>query len=207
MDEQDIAAIYKEISAPIPIRPKISSDYLENLRLKFLDTRSTQQLETPAALTQLPSTDDSVPVATAKPNSMQELTLTDFEQLIYANALAKRPSEAEQAFNLMEKYNIKPSVRSVNHLMDAYANTNHLEETIAAFKRLDELDLKPDIYSYGSLIKAFVSSKRLDDAFIIFEKMKKTSMVPSQVRKKELVSVRVCIRSLTFFFVYVANFC
>jgi pentatricopeptide repeat protein len=67
--------------------------------------------------------------------------------------------------------------------MDAYANTNNLEETITTFKRIDEFGLKPDIFSYGSLIKAFVINKRLDDAFIIFEKMKKTSMVPSQVKK------------------------
>lgn len=67
--------------------------------------------------------------------------------------------------------------------MDAYANSNNLEQTIATFKRLDQLNLKPDIFSYGSLVKAFVSNKRLDDAFVIFEKMKKTSMIPSQVNE------------------------
>lgn len=71
--------------------------------------------------------------------------------------------------------------------MDAYANNNQLEETIATFKRLDEMNLKPDIFTYGSLIKAFVTNKRLDDAFVIFEKLKKTVMVPSQVKKKKKV--------------------
>lgn len=41
-------------------------------------------------------------VASAAPTGLSDLTLTDFEQLIYANALAKRPKEAEQAFELME---------------------------------------------------------------------------------------------------------
>ncbi|GAA5812362.1 hypothetical protein MFLAVUS_005814 [Mucor flavus] len=191
VDEQDIAAIYKEISAPIPIRPKISPDYLENLRLKFLDTRSTEQLQTPVTVSQLTSGEpvtqiNDQPIVAAP--TMQDLTLTDFEQLIYANALAKRPKEAEQAFELMEKYNVTPSIRSVNHLMDAYANTNNIEQTISTFKRLDELNLKPDIYSYGSLIKAFVASKRLEDAFIIFEKMKKTAMIPSQPIFANLIS-------------------
>lgn len=92
------------MAAPIPIRPKISSDYLEKLRIRFLDTRSNEQLETPVSVAQLASgdavtqTNENVPA----PTGFQDLTLTDFEQLIYANALAKRPIEAEQAFNLME---------------------------------------------------------------------------------------------------------
>lgn len=146
-------------------------------------------MQTPVSVSQLSSgepvtqTNDQ-PIVAAP--TMQDLTLIDFEQLIYANALAKRPKEAEQAFDLMEKYNVTPSIRSVNHLMDAYANTNNIEQTISTFKRLDELNLKPDIYSYGSLIKAFVASKRLEDAFIIFEKMKKTAMIPSQVKKEKI---------------------
>ncbi|KAG2198421.1 hypothetical protein INT47_008998, partial [Mucor saturninus] len=190
IDEQDIALIYNELAAPMPIRPKISSDYLEKLKIKFLDTRSNEQLETPVPVAQLTSgnsvtqTDDNVPA----PTGLQDLTLTDFEQLIYANALAKRPIEADQAFNLMEKYNVTPSVRSVNHLMDAYANCNDLEQTIATYKKLDQLDLKPDIFSYGSLVKAFVANKRLDDALVIFEKMKKTSMIPSQPIFANLIS-------------------
>lgn len=88
----------------MPIRPKISSDYLEKLRIRFLDTRSNEQLGTPVSVGQLGSggvvtqVDDNVPT----PTGLQDLTLTDFEQLIYANSLAKRPMEAEQAFNLME---------------------------------------------------------------------------------------------------------
>lgn len=88
----------------MPTRPKISSDYLEKLKIKFLDTRSNEQLETALPVAQLTSgksvtqTDHNI----STPAGFQDLTLTDFEQLIYANALAKRPIEAEQAFNLME---------------------------------------------------------------------------------------------------------
>ncbi len=47
------------------------------------------------------TTDTNVPNTTAT-SSIQDISLTDFEQLIYANALTKRPTEAQQAFNLME---------------------------------------------------------------------------------------------------------
>lgn len=157
-----------------------------------MDTR--QQLQDQhAAVAQLPG--DDVPLvekSTDAPTAMEDaastttnvhnLNVQDFEQLIYANALAKRPLEAEMAFDLMTTYGLTPSLRSANHLMDAFANANNLEQTIATFKRIAELDLEPDVFTYGILIKAFVVNKRLDDAFVLFEKMKNSSIIPSQVR-------------------------
>lgn len=92
------------------MRPKISSDYLENLRVKFLDTRNHQLENTSAVTAQLASSSSTADAATTKeiPAIPDEkpptagFSVQDFEQLIYANALAKRADEAEQAFNLME---------------------------------------------------------------------------------------------------------
>lgn len=153
-----------------------------------MDTR--QQIEQQhAAVAQLPGNapvekpnDSPATIPTDSASNIRNLNVQDFEQLIYANALAKRPLEAEKAFDLMTTYKITPSLRSINHLMDAYANTNDLEHTIATFKRVDELGLKPDIFTYGTLVKAFVINKRLDDAFVLFEKMKDSSIIPSQVK-------------------------
>ncbi|KAK4516309.1 uncharacterized protein ATC70_011279 [Mucor velutinosus] len=197
VNEEDIASVYKELAAPIPVKPKISSDYLEKLRIKFLDTRQQQQQiggdQQAALLAQLPSdasaeTSKDAPTTTTTAETVQSLTVQDFEQLIYANALAKRPVEAEKAFDLMTSYNITPSLRSVNHLMDAYASAKDVEKTVATFKKLDELGMKPDIYTYGTLVKAFVTNKRLDDAFVIFEKMKDASIIPSQPIFSNLIS-------------------
>ncbi|CAO3628432.1 unnamed protein product [Mucor fragilis] len=198
VNEEDIASIYKELAAPIPVKPKISNDYLEKLRIKFLDTRQQQQQigqdQQAALLTQLPSdataeASKDAPATTATTAELvQNLSVQDFEQLIYANALAKRPVEAEKAFDLMTSYNITPSLRSVNHLMDAYASANNVEQTVATFKKLDQLGMKPDIYTYGTLVKAFVTNKRLDDAFVIFEKMKDASIIPSQPIFSNLIS-------------------
>ncbi|KAG1113067.1 hypothetical protein G6F42_014564 [Rhizopus arrhizus] len=195
VDEEDIASIYKELAAPIPVKPKISTDYLEKLRIKFLDTRQQQQIGEDQQLAQLPSDthveaskDAPATTATTTAETAGHLSIQDFEQLIYANALAKRPLEAEKAFDLMTSYNITPSLRSVNHLMDAYANTNNVEQAVATFKRVDQLGLKPDIFTYGTLVKAFVTNKRLDDAFVIFEKMKDASIIPSQPIFSNLIS-------------------
>ncbi|CEP14998.1 hypothetical protein [Parasitella parasitica] len=199
IDEQDVASIYKELSAPTPVKPKISADYLAKLRIKFLDTRHLEEQH--SAVAQLPSSDaatekssDSLiadtttTAATDASSNGFNLSVQDFEQLIYANALAKRPLEAEKAFDLMATYNIVPSLKAVNHLMDAYANTNNVEQTIATFKRLDDLNLKPDVFTYGALVKAFVIHKRLDDAFVVFEKMKNSSIIPSQPIFSSLIS-------------------
>ncbi|CEG74377.1 hypothetical protein RMATCC62417_09607 [Rhizopus microsporus] len=132
---------------------------------------------------QLPSSEkvvDTKLTSTEEKSSMQDYTVQDFESLIYANAITKRPKEAEKAFDLMQKYNILPSTRAVNHLIDAYANVNDLPQAISAFKRLRKYNLKPDIYTYSSIIKAFVASKRIDDALVIFERMKNSSIIPSQ---------------------------
>lgn len=89
----------------MPIRPKISNDYLEKLRVKFLDTRNHQieGLATPV-LTDGSFKEQPVasPTVTENDTSVGQYKLSDFENLIYVNSLAKRPQEAEQAFQLME---------------------------------------------------------------------------------------------------------
>ncbi|KAI8393268.1 uncharacterized protein BYT42DRAFT_435 [Radiomyces spectabilis] len=80
----------------------------------------------------------------------------------------------------MKDYNLQPSTKCFNHLMDAYANVKDVESVIATFKRMKEEGLKADIYTYGTLIKTFVQSSRLEDAFVIFRKMKTANMIPSQ---------------------------
>lgn len=106
VNDQDIALIYKELAAATPMRPKISTDYLENLRVKFLDTRQ-QQLQG-AAQQALPGQQvdqqQQLPVdmVTQGEKSLQDMTTEDFETLVYMNALAKRPEEAEKSIELMK---------------------------------------------------------------------------------------------------------
>ncbi|KAG1505344.1 hypothetical protein G6F47_004064 [Rhizopus delemar] len=197
--DEEIAAIYKELSAPIPTKPKISSDFLEKLSLRFLDTRS-QQLPSNKVQQLLPSgsntTNDITEQLTeqkASSSLSQNYTIKDFESLIYANSIAKRPAEAKKALELMQKYNIAPNVRSFNHLIDAYANANDLKHVISTFKKLKECGLKPDIYTYGSIIKAFVVNQRIDDAIVVFEKMKDHSIIPSQPIFANIISG--CLKS------------
>lgn len=108
MDPADIEAIYNDLAAKVPAmqqQPKIGADYLEKLRVKFLDTRPLRQLPsslealeapvqmtpentTPSNAQMSTSSTDSVPVSvetTQEKTTLQDVTVFDFEKLIYAN--------------------------------------------------------------------------------------------------------------------------
>lgn len=79
MSEDDVQALYKQVSATPQPRPKqIKSDYLENLRIKFLDTRPTLQLPEGQKTEEYALTEK----AREQPS---RLTVDDYAQLIYAN--------------------------------------------------------------------------------------------------------------------------
>ncbi|KAI8878877.1 TPR-like protein [Backusella circina FSU 941] len=188
VNDQDMTSIYKELAAATPIRPKIGTDYLENLRVKFLDTRQ-QQLRG-AAQQAFPGEQQEAPIGmvTQEEKNLQNLTIADFETLVYMNALAKRPEEAEKAIELMKKQDLVPNVKIMNHLLDAYANVNDLASCISSFKKIQDMGLEPDVYSYSGLIKAFVKSQQLEPALVIFNKMKKNNIIPSQPIFSNLIS-------------------
>ncbi|KAI9266125.1 hypothetical protein BY458DRAFT_547658 [Sporodiniella umbellata] len=184
ISDEEVAAMYKELSASTPTKPKVSSDFLANLKLRFLDTR--RQLSEGENIPKIGSsqepllqTESSV-AESSTTNSIQTYTVQDFESLIYANSIAKRPEEAQKAFDMMAQYGITPSVRTFNHLIDAFANTSDVKKVMSTFKKLKEQGLSPDMYTYATIVKAFVVSERIDDALAIFERMKVSSIVPSQ---------------------------
>ncbi|OAD68058.1 hypothetical protein PHYBLDRAFT_150730 [Phycomyces blakesleeanus NRRL 1555(-)] len=211
IDENDVLALCEEMSAKKKIQPKIRPDYLQNLRIKFLDTRPLKQKSiaaiTPAIeepLDKTSNTKDTEPVPTPvagsaseeeinlvaqpKNQALENVQINDFQDLMYANALAGRPDEAEQALQLMEKYQLKPNVQCYTHIMDAYANVRDLDNVVATFKRMQKNNLEPDIYSYSTLIKAFAQDLRLDDALVVFEKLKKSDIIPTQPVFSSLIS-------------------
>ncbi|KAI9022950.1 hypothetical protein CLU79DRAFT_834919 [Phycomyces nitens] len=202
LDEKDILALCEEMNTAKKIQPKIRPDYLQNLRIKFLDTRPLKQKAIPVLAQEAEQTLDQVSetvkdqtpkeenslVAQQEPQALENIELTDFQDLLYANALAARPEEAEQALELMKKYKIEPNVRCYTHLMDAYANAKNLNKVIGTFKRIQDNNLEPDIYSYSTLIKAFTQSLRLDNALVVFENMKKSNIIPTQPIFSSLIS-------------------
>ncbi|KAI9484952.1 hypothetical protein BDB00DRAFT_852371 [Zychaea mexicana] len=194
ISEQDVQEVYEQISAERPPRQLIAPDYLQNLRVKFLDTRqealpsNEERKEALTGETPPPSAE----LVTQQPQSLSDLSMGDFEQLIYANALAKRPKEAERALELMEECGQVPSVRCYNHLMDAYANANDVDGAIQVYKRVKE-HLVPDMYTYATLIKAFIQGSRLEDACVVFERMKRSDMIPTQPIFSNII--RGCIQA------------
>lgn len=92
--------MYAELTAPPPPRlAKVGPDYLERLRVKFLDTRPLQ-LDDPKSVKALPAKTATEQDASATDNWQQDalqiiekspktLVASDYEQLIYANVTSR----------------------------------------------------------------------------------------------------------------------
>ncbi|ORX94315.1 TPR-like protein [Basidiobolus meristosporus CBS 931.73] len=189
ISEEELSEVYESLNQPLPkprsVATKISPKFLDELGVTYLDTRSLNDTEAEEAIT------------LKNESSVLELNLKRFNQVIYANALAKRPKEAEEAFALLKESNIQPDVRTFNHLMDAYANVNQLEKVVKTFKLMEEFNIEPSIHSYGTLIKAYTRSNRVYDAFKVYDAMKLKNIVPSQPIFTTLISGCIKDKNLT----------
>lgn len=162
-------------------------------QLVYVDTRVLREMERAkmavAASVDLASVDKledrisaaSVTLETASPTSSfsPELTLAEFNHVIYANMLGGRAEEAMRTYELMRGSGIKPNQRTFANLTMAYAKAGNLDEAVAMFKKLEEEDLTPDVYSYGTLIRAYSEFDRVDDAFRVYEMMKQREVWPN----------------------------
>ncbi|CAO3674857.1 unnamed protein product [Umbelopsis ramanniana] len=192
LTEEELSQIYSELTAASErqsvMQPKISADYIENLRVKFLDTRPAAAkaiAQGSSSETSTSSETSSIIQAATQQDALtghneKIMTAKDFDQLLYANAVTKRYNEAEKLLELMPSYGVQPTTRSFNHVIDAYANVNDSENAIKVYKSLREAGAVPDIYTFGGLVKSFVNSNRIDDAFVLFEKMKSAGLVPPE---------------------------
>jgi hypothetical protein len=92
LSEEDIAKIYAEVAASAERQatnqPKISEDYLERLKVKFLDTRPVQTDAITAGNGHVAEQTNALITnsqSRAIAGESQALSVKDFEQLIYAN--------------------------------------------------------------------------------------------------------------------------
>ncbi|KAL1919752.1 uncharacterized protein VTP21DRAFT_1683 [Calcarisporiella thermophila] len=186
----DPAEVYKALTQPEQIvtatnKRRIPSDFLENLRVSFLDTHA---LRPPADLTAM-SADaglDEIKTALIEESSnvssspSASVDIQQFHKLIYANSLAKRPKEAEEALSLMVEFGLQPDARAYSHLLDAYANAHDTKGAFDVFRRMCDAGFVPDTHTYGGLIKVLLKDQRLDDAFRIYERMKREKVEATQ---------------------------
>ncbi|KAJ1826019.1 hypothetical protein LPJ56_002397 [Coemansia sp. RSA 2599] len=108
-----------------------------------------------------------------------QLTLAEFNHVIFANTVAGRIDEAMAAYELIEEAGLKPDQTTFANLTLAHAKAGDLTTAISMFKRLDEHGLEPTLYSYGTLIKAYAEFDRVDDAFRVYEAMKAREVWPN----------------------------
>ncbi|KAJ1970053.1 hypothetical protein IWQ62_000213 [Dispira parvispora] len=127
------------------------------------------------------------PVGESAPRYNANLSVKRFNQVLYANALAGRPEEAEKVLDLMKEYGMAPDARCYFHLMDAYANRNNLRGVITTLRRAEQAEIPVGIHCYGVLIKSYVRALRLDDALAVYDILKKKGIRPTQPIYTQLI--------------------
>ncbi|KAJ1728947.1 hypothetical protein LPJ61_003766, partial [Coemansia biformis] len=164
-------------------------------RLIYVNTRVVREMEEAklaviAAIdtSQIASLQDRVRVvagATADPEEglatelVPELSLAEFNHVIFANTLACRVDAAMQAFELLREAGIKPDQTTFANLTVLHAKAGDLDTAVSMFKRLESEGLEPTVYSYGTLIRAYIEFSRVDDAFRVYEMMKEREVWPN----------------------------
>ncbi|KAJ2617804.1 hypothetical protein H4S08_000184 [Coemansia sp. RSA 1365] len=108
-----------------------------------------------------------------------ELSLGEFNHVIFANALVGQVHEAKRAYDLLLEAGLKPDQTTFANLTVAHAKGGDLETAVSMFKKLESEGLEPTIYSYGTLIRAYMEFNRVDDAFRVYEMMKTREIWPN----------------------------
>ncbi|KAJ2740061.1 hypothetical protein GGI20_006006, partial [Coemansia sp. BCRC 34301] len=112
-------------------------------------------------------------------NLSADLTLAEFNHVIYANTLGGRAQEAMRAYELLRESGIKPDQATFANLTMALAKSGDLKAAVSMFKALETEGLEPNVYSYGTLIRAYMEFGRVDDSFRVYEMMKAREVWPN----------------------------
>ncbi|KAI8896912.1 hypothetical protein BC833DRAFT_658972 [Globomyces pollinis-pini] len=175
-DVIDLYSVLKQNPSQPAIGPdakyslKLDENYLNSLKLRFVDSTNefeSNLLERNSNLNQ-------------KLSSNNTPSLETLSELIHINAITNRPVQAQEAFDAIEKFSLKPDLVAFNHLLNAYASVKDMDKCIEIFKLIKERD-GPDLVSYSTLIKVCIENNDLDSAFKLYEDMKIQKMSPNQI--------------------------
>ncbi|KAF9978266.1 hypothetical protein BGZ73_003073 [Actinomortierella ambigua] len=100
------------------------------------------------------------------------LDVTQWNQLVYVNALEGRPDKAEQVLKLMEEVGISPNLETFDYLLEAYANKGDLAKAQGTIDLIIKNGLTPSLSAYNSLIGIHVANRDLKGAFSAFDVLK-----------------------------------
>ncbi|KAF9163892.1 hypothetical protein DFQ26_002049 [Actinomortierella ambigua] len=103
---------------------------------------------------------------------VRALDVTQWNNLVYVNALEGRPDKAEQVLKLMEEVGVSPTVETFDHLLEAYANHGDLAKAQGTIDLIIKNGLTPSLSSYNSLISIHVAQRDLMGAFRTFDALK-----------------------------------
>lgn len=182
LDPADISILHEILSMPVhnpstgPIASKmqkLSPQHLSSLSLTYSDLESIRHQETEMRLNRLE-------------NNLAQPTLYNLTELIHVNALSKRVTEAQIAFDHITELGIAPDLVAYNHLMNAYASKNDLDATLRIMAEIQEL-FTPDLVTYSTLIKCQVNVNHVEDAFKTMQTMRTNGFKPNQIILSSLI--------------------
>ncbi|KAK6095687.1 hypothetical protein MT418_004361 [Batrachochytrium dendrobatidis] len=185
----DIDILYKALKTPIAsqaksgpaasVSHKLSPEYLQSLHLSLKDVEAEKLSK---------KTNQFKSLERALKNKTNTPTLSQLTQLIHINAIAKRPKQALESFNHIEKVGLTPDVVAYNHLLDSYSRAGDLNGAVAVFSRMQTAGIFPDLVSFSTLINACVAKRDLNGAFKLYHEMKSKHIQPNQIIYTTLIN-------------------
>lgn len=163
VEEEDIALLTETLKLPIkppstgPESAKISRldpAYLKTLGIKYNDLMTMRADEMMTRNEELRE-------------RLKTPTLHNLTELIHVNSITKRVTEAQKAFDHILELGLVPDLVAYNHLMNAYASVNDLENTKKIMNEIKNNSnfSGPDIVSYSTLIKCLSQNNIIEEAF------------------------------------------
>ncbi|ESQ30084.1 hypothetical protein EUTSA_v10011454mg [Eutrema salsugineum] len=106
-------------------------------------------------------------------------------EILFCNVISyfghgRLPSRALHVFDEMPQYRCKPTVKSVNSLLNALLKCGDFDKMKEILSKIDKFG-DPDACTYNILIHGCSLSGRFDDALMLFDEMVKRKVKPTSV--------------------------
>ncbi|CAD6265964.1 unnamed protein product [Miscanthus lutarioriparius] len=125
-----------------------------------------------------------IPLSTVTFNSLMSFE-TDYKEVssIYDQLMGKPEGEEEAlaVFEEMLDAGVRPTRKSYNILLDAFAISGLVEEANTVFKAMRRHRVEPDLCSYTTMVLAYVNASDMNGAEKIFRRIKDDGLKPNVV--------------------------
>ncbi|KZV52583.1 pentatricopeptide repeat-containing protein mitochondrial-like [Dorcoceras hygrometricum] len=118
-----------------------------------------------------------------------------FTRIIQIYGDARMPEKALKTFYTILEFNIKPSPKHLNRILEILvAQRNFIRPAFDLFRSAHKYDVAPNMESYNILMRAFCSNGDLSIAYSLFNQMYKRDIVPD-VESYRILMQALCRKS------------